>query len=247
MKQRAFRIIFVTSLIGLSIVTYLIQFILFHDVRDMLFYLLQDLAFLPVQVLLVTLVLERLLGSVERRERLEKQNMVIGMFFSQFGTALLARLVRLDPAIEAERSGLVVEKTWSVERFGILAQRFSGYKSMLRAGKDELVDLKLMMGKERSFMLGLLGNQNLLEHESFTDLLWATFHLIEELSSRADFSTLPATDIDHLSGDTNRVYVLLIRQWISYMRHLKDHYPYLFSLAIRTNPFDRNASVEVTE
>jgi hypothetical protein len=29
------------------------------------------------------------------------------------------------------------------------------------------------------------------------------------------------------------------------MRHLKDHYPYLFSLAMRTNPFDENATASV--
>jgi hypothetical protein len=29
------------------------------------------------------------------------------------------------------------------------------------------------------------------------------------------------------------------------MEHLKNDYPYLFSLAVRTNPFDPNASVEV--
>jgi len=29
------------------------------------------------------------------------------------------------------------------------------------------------------------------------------------------------------------------------MEHLKNEYPYLFSLAIRTNPFDPEASVEV--
>jgi len=29
------------------------------------------------------------------------------------------------------------------------------------------------------------------------------------------------------------------------MEHLKNNYPYLFSLAMRTNPLDKNASVEV--
>lgn len=63
---------------------------------------------------------------------------------------------------------------------------------------------------ERSFLLGLLTNQNLLEHEEFTDLLWATFHLLEELTYRHDFSRLPKSDLDHLVGDLNRVYALLI-------------------------------------
>ena len=37
----------------------------------------------------------------------------------------------------------------------------------------------------------------------------------------------------------------LIAEWIAYMRHLKSDYPYLYSLAVRTNPFDPNASAEV--
>jgi hypothetical protein len=29
------------------------------------------------------------------------------------------------------------------------------------------------------------------------------------------------------------------------MQHLKNNYPYLFSLAVRTNPFDPQATVEI--
>jgi hypothetical protein len=31
------------------------------------------------------------------------------------------------------------------------------------------------------------------------------------------------------------------------MGHLKNKYPYLFSLAVRTNPFNPEASIEVKE
>jgi hypothetical protein len=34
--------------------------------------------------------------------------------------------------------------------------------------------------------------------------------------------------------------------WLEYMEHLKDNYPYLFSLAMRVNPFDKTASPVVT-
>jgi hypothetical protein len=40
---------------------------------------------------------------------------------------------------------------------------------------------------------------------------------------------------------------LLISQWVDYMKHLKKNYPYLFSLAIRINPFNPDASAVVTE
>lgn len=95
------------------------------------------------------------------------------------------------------------------------------------------------------FMIRLLENPVLLEHEYFTELLWAVFHLTEELNNREDMKSLPDTDIEHLSGDIKRAYGLLVREWLFYMKHLKDRYPYLFSLAMRMNPFDQEASVIV--
>jgi hypothetical protein len=44
-----------------------------------------------------------------------------------------------------------------------------------------------------------------------------------------------------------RVYSMLIGEWLSYMKHVKDNYPYLFSFAMRTNPFDVNATPEVRQ
>ena len=92
-----------------------------------------------------------------------------------------------------------------------------------------------------------LENQNLVEHESFTELLRALFHLRDELFARGDLFSLPDTDIEHLANDARRVYIVLGEQWIDHMRYLKRHYPYLFSLALRTNPFNVHASPIVTE
>lgn len=46
--------------------------------------------------------------------------------------------------------------------------------------------------------------------------------------------------------DLRRVYSALAGQWLFYMRYQQTHYPYLFSLAVRTNPFDQNASVQIS-
>jgi len=86
----------------------------------------------------------------------------------------------------------------------------------------------------------------LLEHQSFTELLQAVFHLAEELERRGDLFSIPDSDVAHLQKDVERVYRLLCSEWLSYMNHLKNHYPYLFSLAMRINPFDTSASVIVT-
>ena len=96
-------------------------------------------------------------------------------------------------------------------------------------------------------MLRLLENPILLERESFTELLRAVFHLRDELLHRGDMSQLPESDKAHLEGDIRRAYSLLTQQWLQHMKYLKNHYPYLFSLAMRTNPFDPEASPVVEE
>ena len=82
----------------------------------------------------------------------------------------------------------------------------------------------------------------MLEHDTFTDLLWAVCHLTEELECRKSPSSLPESDRQHLSNDIRRANSILIREWLSYMRHLQIEYPYMFSLAVRMNPFNPDAS-----
>lgn len=57
------------GLLAVSALLYFLQILIFHRADDTKFYLLQDLAFLPVQVLLVTLLVDRLLARRERSTR----------------------------------------------------------------------------------------------------------------------------------------------------------------------------------
>lgn len=247
MKPNRFIIFLIITLVTLSILLFLFQFIVFHNARTTLFYLFQDIAFLPIQVLLVTIVLERIISFTEKRERLTKQNMVIGAFFSEVGTGLLKYFSSMDPNIEPVRENLFITGTWSDKDFKAASARFGAYRAGIMVDKIDFEEFKKNMVGRRSFLLGLLENQNLLEHERFTDVLWATFHLLEELMYRTDFSRSPKSDLEHLADDMKRAYQYLICQWIDYMQHLKASYPYLFSLAMRTNPFTTGATVEVTE
>ncbi len=85
----------------------------------------------------------------------------------------------------------------------------------------------------------------LLEHESFTKLVRAIFHLRDELMHRERLAELPDTDRRHLAGDMERVYSLLARHWLMHMGYLKNNYPYLPSLAVRINPFDSGVSAVI--
>jgi voltage-gated potassium channel len=180
---------------------------------------------------------ELMLSRQEKKARLEKLNMVIGVFFSEVGTKLIRFCADYDPDFDKIREGLLVTEKWT-------QKEFIDVSAHLRQSPYRVNDF--LVGK-RDFLVRLLENPILLEHESFTALLQAVFHLVEELSSREEFQGLPSADKGHMAEDIKRVYHLLVSQWLAYMEHLKNHYPYLFSLAMRTNPFDRRASVVVQE
>jgi voltage-gated potassium channel len=184
-------------------------------------------------------------GFLVRREieqRKEKLRMVLGIFFTEFGTDLLARLSRSDPTVDTIGTELLVRGQWSSKEFSRARKSLKGYTCAVDMGKMELQELKDLLQQKSELFLRLFENPNLLEHETFAELLRAVLHLKEELLHRDGFSDLPQTDIDHLAGDIRRVYTLLISEWLDYMRYLKENFPYLFSLAMRLNPFDGSAS-----
>jgi len=243
---RNWRVRLGVALVALSAAIYFVHFLIFGDAHHIFIYLLGDVAFVPVEVLLVTLIIHELLGRRERSAMLKKLNMVIGAFFSEVGTELLARFAAFDPQTDDARSGLVVTRDWTERDFAAAAARFRDADRPVDPRRGDLPGLRDFLAARRGFLLRLLENPNLLEHERFTELLWAVFHLTEELSSRPGLEDLPGSDLEHLAGDIRRAYGRLIAQWLAYMRHLKVDYPYLFSLATRANPLDPRASVVVT-
>ena len=179
MKPFRSQIFLVSFFVVLSVVFYFLHYSIFRDSHHIFIYLLGDIAFVPIEVLLVTLIIHRLLSMREKRALLEKLNMIIGSFFTEVGTRLLTYFSDFDSKLDSIKRDLVVKDDWTGEEFATVSKRLR---------------------------------------------------------------ELPDTDLEHLAGDIKRAYSLLVHQWLDYMKHLKDHYPYLFSLAMRTNPFDEKAS-----
>ncbi|MFA5353285.1 MAG: hypothetical protein WC291_03575 [Thermodesulfovibrionales bacterium] len=209
--------------------------------------MIQDFAFVPIQVLLATMILNSLLARREKVAMMKKVNMVVGVFFSEAGMRLLSQLAAFDQGRDELEGHLLISHKWSDRDFAFLRSFLRGCDYKVDSRQGNLEELKIFLVRERQFMLTLMENPNLLEHQSFTDMLLAVFHLSEELSAREDLAGLPETDIDHISGDIKRAYMRLLGEWVGYMKHLKEEYPFLFSFMIRTNPFDPQASVAITE
>jgi len=240
-------------LVILSVLLYFIQYLIFHKLDTELFYIGIDISFLPIEVLVVVLVIERAINEKEKKIMLEKLNMVIGAFFSDVGTELIKNIGLFDPYQDEIRNYLMIDNEWDHKHFLKTSEQIKNFAFHIQIDYSNknalgnLESLKNFLVKKREFLLRLLENPNLLEHDSFTDMLWAVFHLTEELEKRPDLYKLTGTDYEHLAGDINRAYALLIYEWLQYMEHLMINYPYLFSLAMRTNPFDPDARVEFTD
>jgi len=250
MNSRRSELLVLIALIVSGVALYAVRWGIFATPEyhsEMWRFLIGDVAFLLLQVAIVTLLIDRILRVREKRAMLQKLNMVIGAFFSEVGTELLGRLAVADSALDEVRDLLVPTAKWQPADYARAGKAAQTHSATIDLSSCDLNELKAMLVREKPFLLGLLGNQALLEHESFTELLWAVTHLAEELDARADFEDLPAADRIHLAGDVKRAFTLLTGQWLEYVRHLQLAYPYLFSLAVRLNPLDPSASVTVKE
>jgi hypothetical protein len=234
-------------LLTLSVLTYLIHYAIFRDAHHIFIYMIGDIAFLFIDVLLVILIIERLLSQREKRLLLNKLNMVIGMFFSEVGLELLRRFSSFVPNSADLAPTLEIKPHWSKRDFQKAAEAAHKFSYTTRVDRPALRELQEFLNKKRSFLLQLLENPNLLEHERFTDLLWAVFHLAEEIAFRGGrIDDLPQADYEHLAGDLKRAYSQLIGEWILYTSHLQRSYPFLFSLAARINPFSPSPSAVIS-
>jgi len=193
----------------------------------------------------VTVVLGKVLSAREKRERLKKTNMAVGAFFSEAGTELIKHLVSFETQRSKFKSLVDVSEKWTQKDFSRARQAVASASFRIVCKDSELINLKEYLGKHRMFVLRLLENPNLLEHEIFTDMLWAVFHLSDEIMARKNIADLPQTDKDHLAIDIERAIRAVLVQWVSHMEHLKSDYPYLFSLAVRKNPFNSKAIINV--
>ena len=189
--------------------------------------------------------IEYIVDQKERKLRNDKMNMLIEIFFSEVGIKLLKKFVEHDPEIGEIWPSLIVRHAWSDQDFTHAGESLKQHPRTVDSRTIDLIDLNEFLAQHKTFMLSLLENPQMIEHDSFIPLLLAVFHLTEELLLREQLSGLPLTDYGHLSVDMNRVYGSLILEWLDYMKHLKEHHPHLFSLAVRTNPFDVQASVIV--
>ena len=237
----------VAGLLVLAVLSYLVQYLIFHNPREMWVWIINSFAFVPLDIILTAFIVSRVITTQEKRAQQQKLNMVIGAFFSQLGNRLLADLAPAAADAPETRQRLNLQSSWRKDDFADAARFALTLKSRVNLDLLDLSALRELLANHREFMVRLLENPLLLEHVAFTDLLWAVFHLSDELEAREDLANLPAADRGHLAGDVNRAFGRIVAIWVGYAQHLQQDYPYLFSLVLRTHPFQESPSPLATD
>ncbi|MCF8033768.1 MAG: potassium channel family protein [Desulfarculaceae bacterium] len=181
---------------------------------------------------------EMLLSRRERAAQLAKLYVVEGIFFSELGSELLLAIIAGDPRSDGLGEELRLKADWKPADFKHLEAKLAAHEYEVDPDQVDLEGLSNLLRSHNNLLLRLLENPFITEQDSFTECLRAVFHLKDELYHRPRLHPLLPTDRAHLGGDLKRVYQLLVMQWLIYVKHLSQRHPYLFSLAVRLNPFD---------
>ena len=218
-------------LIFLSLTMFLIHYLIFGQLENTIYYSLMSLCFIPINILSVTLVFEKLVERRARLERVSKLNMLVGLFFSDIGFTLLKLIVAGDDNIHS--LGLDFNDLKSC------VNKLKSHDHQVVFEKINYPELKELVIGGKDILSSLISNESILEHETFANLLMSLMHLRDEIIF-IKYTDLTPDDCAHLKGDLIRVYENLTFQWINYLSHLKQFYPYQYSGAIKFNPFTLN-------
>lgn len=230
------------SLIGLSAVLHYVHYLIFGSWHHIFLYLLGDIAFIPLEIFIVSVVIERLLEKREHEKLMKKMHMLIGLYFQEIGLDLLKLLVYADDNRGELQGPCQIGQNWKSKDFKDLEHWIKNRKLEVRPETVDFDSLHLLLGRQKELMISLISNPTLLEHENFSDLLLAVNHLRDEMALRERLKDQPnyKTDYRHYKHDLERVYALSSIQWINYIEHLQSEYPFLFNAARVTNPFEES-------
>lgn len=229
------------GLIILSIVLHYVHVLMFKDIHHTMIFLVADIAFVPLEVFFVTMVLDRILEKREKAHMIEKLNMLVRLFYTKVGQDLLNIFVSSDAGIQNVRKACEIDmKTYEMD-FRSAENAIEDHEHEVDMAKIDLNHLKSVLDDQENFLVNMISSPVLVEYDTFSDLLLSLFHLREELNMKLipeNQLDMKAHHVEHLKVDINRAYRHLALEWVNYMKYLKDHYPFLYVTAITKNPYD---------
>lgn len=228
MKKIKYYLFISFILISLSVIMFTIHFMMFGQALNTAYYSIMNLCFIPINSLVVTIILEKLIDHRSKKERIEKLNMLIGIFFTEIGGKLMHYIIVSDKNTS--------DFNFNFEDLKYVRTTLTNHDYNIEIDEIDLNSIKNLLVENNNLLINLISNENLLQNQTFTDLIMSIIHLRDEILF-FESNTLEEVSKKHLENDILRVYENIVIQWVFYLEYLKKFYPFLYSNAIRVNPF----------
>lgn len=228
MKKIRYYFVISFILIALSSIMFFIHYLIFGQAINTAYYSLMNLCFIPINSLVVTIMLEKLIDYRAKKDRIEKINMLVGIFFTEVGGKLMHLIIDADKDAK--------NYITNFEDLNKIKKSLYEYDYKVDMNYIDLCTIKNILVEHSNLFVTLISNESILQHQIFTDLLMSVIHLRDEIIFMEKDNGLEL-NINHLENDVIRVYKNISIQWISYLEYLQKSYPFLYNNAIRVNPF----------
>ena len=152
MKTSRWQLQLATALLGTAVILYAVRLLAFPDPAlrsEMWRFLVGDIAFLFVQVPIVSLVIDGLIRRREREETRRKLNMVIGAFFSETGQLVLGEIAQSDAGLAEVQEDFVPHAAWKAADYQEAREALLAHKPSISLEPHRLERLKSVLSEER--------------------------------------------------------------------------------------------------
>jgi hypothetical protein len=129
----------------LSLLLYLIDYLYLGNSKEVVAGFLGNMAFLPVYVIFVMLIVEQKIRERELQAIKNKLNMVIGVFYSEVGNGLLKELSAYIVMCEKLKEQLKVTDRWKEADYNAALKFLNENDTQIECEKCDLEQLKRML------------------------------------------------------------------------------------------------------
>ncbi len=220
-----------------SALLYAIHYLIFRDLHHLAIFGLHELAFVPLEVILVTLGLDQLVEKTHREEARSKVSIIETLYFNESGGTMLRYLTSFDPDAARLRELLQVTEDWHSSDFRQAIRQLKSYPFLLDLDRIDFFGLHYHLSQRHEYYRSMLENPALTQSEAFTEMIMKIYLLWEELDGRTNLYQLPEKDRNYLAELLHEIYRELTEYWLDNVYNHSIHNRFRLHRAIESNPF----------
>jgi voltage-gated potassium channel len=168
--------------------------------------------------------------------RQQKQRLVIGTFFTEFGNKLLYALSEYIMDLNKIRSTLIFNHDWNATNYVQVKDFIQKYPFETDLEIMDCDSLSRLMFFNKDVVINMLHNQVFLQQDGFTDLLQNLFHLYELLVNHDDITNVSDFEKQEIGDTLSLSFKSLLVEWLAYTEYLQKSNVQLFEYLLRRNP-----------